>query len=466
MIALMTAPSGCHAALVPRAARADRGAREHRVTRTVRPPPITSSSSAPDSPVCRRPAPARRGSCGSPSSSATPIPGGRAGRCDLGGYRLDTGPTVLTMPDLVDEALAAVGEKLGDRLDLVALAPRLPRPLRRRQPRSTCTPTPSAMEAEIRERVAGRRRRRATGGCGPGSTELYRVQMRPFIDANFDSPLDVLRPRPGPAGRAGRLRPARPADRPTFLRRRAAAADLLLPGALRGRPPGQGPRRLRGDRLHGHRSPASTFPAGGVHGRCRRPGRRRRRRGRRVPATDTTSPGWSASAAGSPLLTARRAPTADGDRIPADAVVLTPDLPVGPPAARARPAARGAAALLALGRCPARRAGPRRPGARPPHDLLRRRLGAHLRRDHPPGAAHDRPVAAGHPPDRHRPGARPAGSRATSTVLAPCPNTCAARPTLRLGPDRARATATSCSRCWRGRGHRPGLGVRRRGASR
>src|ERR1700749_1751458 len=50
-------------------------------------------------------------------------PGGRAGRLDAGGYRFDTGPTVLTMPDLVAEALAAVGENLTDRLGLIRLAP-------------------------------------------------------------------------------------------------------------------------------------------------------------------------------------------------------------------------------------------------------------------------------------------------------------------------------------------------------
>src|ERR1700759_5373098 len=50
-------------------------------------------------------------------------PGGRAGRLDAGGYRFDTGPTVLTMPDLVAEALAAVGEELSGRLDLVRLDP-------------------------------------------------------------------------------------------------------------------------------------------------------------------------------------------------------------------------------------------------------------------------------------------------------------------------------------------------------
>src|SRR6201986_1971131 len=50
-------------------------------------------------------------------------PGGRAGRLDAGGHRFDTGPTVLTMPDLLAEPLAAVGEELSDRLDLARLAP-------------------------------------------------------------------------------------------------------------------------------------------------------------------------------------------------------------------------------------------------------------------------------------------------------------------------------------------------------
>ena len=38
-----------------------------------------------------------------------PWPGGRAGRLDVDGYRIDTGPTVLTMPDIIDETFAAVG---------------------------------------------------------------------------------------------------------------------------------------------------------------------------------------------------------------------------------------------------------------------------------------------------------------------------------------------------------------------
>src|SRR5262245_4303974 len=50
-------------------------------------------------------------------------PGGRAGRQRLSGYEFDTGPTVLTMPELIAETLAAVGEDLADWLDLTRLDP-------------------------------------------------------------------------------------------------------------------------------------------------------------------------------------------------------------------------------------------------------------------------------------------------------------------------------------------------------
>ncbi len=50
-------------------------------------------------------------------------PGGRAGRLDIDGYRIDTGPTVLTMPDLIDEVFAAVGETISERLELLPVDP-------------------------------------------------------------------------------------------------------------------------------------------------------------------------------------------------------------------------------------------------------------------------------------------------------------------------------------------------------
>jgi phytoene dehydrogenase-like protein len=51
------------------------------------------------------------------------VPGGRNGLLELGGYRFDTGPTVLTMPGLIADALACVGEELDDWLDLRPVVP-------------------------------------------------------------------------------------------------------------------------------------------------------------------------------------------------------------------------------------------------------------------------------------------------------------------------------------------------------
>ncbi|BBA95437.1 putative phytoene desaturase [Actinacidiphila reveromycinica] len=121
-----------------------------------------------------------------------PGPGGRAGRLDLGGYRFDTGPTVLTMPDLLAEAFAAVGESLRDRLDLIELHPAYRARFADGSSLDVHT-RPDAMEEAVRAfagpaEAAGYRRLRSW------LEELYRVQMRRFIDANLDSPLDLLHP--------------------------------------------------------------------------------------------------------------------------------------------------------------------------------------------------------------------------------------------------------------------------------
>ncbi|MFB9839153.1 phytoene desaturase family protein, partial [Actinoallomurus acaciae] len=51
------------------------------------------------------------------------VPGGRTGRRDVRGHRLDTGPTVLTMPGVVEETLGAIGASPDERLTLIRLDP-------------------------------------------------------------------------------------------------------------------------------------------------------------------------------------------------------------------------------------------------------------------------------------------------------------------------------------------------------
>jgi len=119
-------------------------------------------------------------------------PGGRVGRLDIDGYQLDTGPTVLTMPDIIDDAFAAVGESLADRLDLTRVDPSY---------RASFADGSSLdvfggrdeMAAEI-ERFAGREQADGYVRLRHWLTRLYQVEFDGFIAANFDSPLSLLTP--------------------------------------------------------------------------------------------------------------------------------------------------------------------------------------------------------------------------------------------------------------------------------
>ncbi|MGC0335458.1 phytoene desaturase family protein [Streptomyces sp. SLBN-8D4] len=119
-------------------------------------------------------------------------PGGRAGRTVRGGYHLDTGPTVLTMPHLADEAFAAVGDSLDARVELVPLHPAYRARFADGSTLDVHTGA-EAMEAEI-ERFAGAREAAGYRRLRAWLERLYRVQMRRFIDADFDSPLQLLHP--------------------------------------------------------------------------------------------------------------------------------------------------------------------------------------------------------------------------------------------------------------------------------
>jgi phytoene desaturase len=119
-------------------------------------------------------------------------PGGRAGRIELGGYLLDTGPTVLTMPHLIEEAMAAAGEEMARHIELLPLHPAYRAQFADGTHIDVHTDA-EAMECEVRRAAGGaeaagyRRLRRWL-------EQIYRAQMRSFIDVNFDSPLGLLTP--------------------------------------------------------------------------------------------------------------------------------------------------------------------------------------------------------------------------------------------------------------------------------
>jgi phytoene desaturase len=121
-----------------------------------------------------------------------PGPGGRAGRVERAGYALDTGPSVFTAPEIVADTLAAVGDKLEDRLTLLPLETTY-RAQFADGSRLDVHADPDAFAAEV------------AALCGPAEAaalrryladlaELYRLQLGTFIDRNLDSPLDLLGP--------------------------------------------------------------------------------------------------------------------------------------------------------------------------------------------------------------------------------------------------------------------------------
>ncbi|HVE64054.1 MAG TPA: phytoene desaturase family protein [Mycobacteriales bacterium] len=120
------------------------------------------------------------------------VPGGRAGRLSDSGFEFDTGPTVLTMPDLIRDAFACVGEEMDDWLTLRPLSPLY----RAYYPDGSTLDVHSDTDA-MAEEVAR--------VCGPAEaagyrryvdfvSELYRLEMADFIDRNIDSPFSLLRP--------------------------------------------------------------------------------------------------------------------------------------------------------------------------------------------------------------------------------------------------------------------------------
>ena len=136
------------------------------------------------------------------------VPGGRAGRRSVEGpsgtYELDTGPTVLTMPDLIADCFDAVGERMEDWLTLEPTTP-LYRARYADGSSLDVLADVEAMEQEIAtvvgpDEAAGYRR------YVDFVSALYRYEMRDFIDRNIDSPLDLVTPNLARLVAAGGMR--------------------------------------------------------------------------------------------------------------------------------------------------------------------------------------------------------------------------------------------------------------------
>ncbi|MFD1658738.1 phytoene desaturase family protein [Streptomyces caeni] len=245
------------------------------------------------------------------------LPGGRAGRLELGGYHMDTGPTVLTMPDLADEAFAAVGDGLYRRVELIPLHPAYRADFADGTSLDVHTGA-DAMAAEV-ERFAGAGEAAGYLRLRAWLERLYRAQMRSFIDANFDSPLGLLGAdlaRLAALGGFGRL----DARIGRFLNDERLRRVFSFQALYAGVPP---ERALAAYAVIAYMDTVAGvyFPRGGMHA---------------LPRAMADA----AAEAGADLRFGRRvtrlersgarvtAVVTDQERIPCDAVVLTPDLPV------------------------------------------------------------------------------------------------------------------------------------------
>ncbi|WP_439381003.1 phytoene desaturase family protein [Amycolatopsis lexingtonensis] len=121
-----------------------------------------------------------------------PGPGGRAGRVERDGYRLDTGPTVLTMPEILGDAFAAVGADLADQLRLRRLEPAYT--ARFADGSSLPVHTDGDRMADAVRDFAGPADAAGYRRLRDWLTRLYRTEFNRFVAANFDSPLGLLTP--------------------------------------------------------------------------------------------------------------------------------------------------------------------------------------------------------------------------------------------------------------------------------
>ena len=327
-------------------------------------------------------------------------PGGRAGVIHRDGYAFDSGPTVLTMPDLIDDALCCVGETLSDRLALTRLEPAYRANFADGSVIDLHT-DPDRMAQEIRDRSRPVTQRAISIWCA-SCTGCMPSSSTNFIDRNLDSPLALIN---GPSARLlamGGLRRLAPKIG-TYLTderlRRLFSFQAMYAGLA--------PRDALA--IYAVISYMDTvagvfFPHGGMHAVSRALADAAADHGAVVRyGTEATRIEVSNGRAVA-------VHTADGERIPADAIVVNADLPTAcrdllEPVHRPRRLRR----LRYSPSCVLIHAGSAREYPQLAHHniFFGHAWESHLRRDHRSGRRDERPVLPGDHayPDRSDPGA-------------------------------------------------------------
>ena len=122
---------------------------------------------------------------------AQDVPGGRNGTLTQDGFRFDTGPVVFTMVSLLEQAFAAVGARVSDYVTLTLLDPAY-HAFFADGSRLLVRPGHEKMREEIL-RECGSKDAVAFDRFVEWLRRLDDIEMPHFIDANFDSPLSLLR---------------------------------------------------------------------------------------------------------------------------------------------------------------------------------------------------------------------------------------------------------------------------------
>jgi phytoene desaturase len=120
-----------------------------------------------------------------------PEAGGRCGQLRVGGFTFDTGPTLLLMPEVLEETFQAVGRKMSDYLTLTRCDPNYR--IHFRDGSDVTFTTELTQMANELERLEPGSFSRYLSFLALGR-EQYRVSLERFVGRNFDSVMQMFSP--------------------------------------------------------------------------------------------------------------------------------------------------------------------------------------------------------------------------------------------------------------------------------
>jgi len=246
------------------------------------------------------------------------VPGGRSGLLQKEGYNFDTGPTVLTMPSLIEDAFNSVGEEMKDWLDLIPLRP-LYRAFYHDGSQLDVYPDTKEMEAEI-AKVIGPEEAIGYRNYVDFVTKLYKYEINDFIDRNIDSPFGLLTPNLARLIAIGGFRKLSPKVS-QFLKDPRTQKVYSFQAMYAGVSPQQALAIYAViaymDSVNG-----VFFPRGGMHAVPRALAAAAEKHGVKFKYSTTAATIEKSNGRATAVI------TTDGERIPCDALILNPDLPV------------------------------------------------------------------------------------------------------------------------------------------